>query len=148
MVGTLLPYSQMDTVSRDKRSDIMRRIKGRETSLEKKLKDALWEKGIHYTKNNLSLFGKPDLLIKKRKLVIFVDSCFWHGCRYHCRMPSSNLLYWREKITKNKARDKKVNKFYKDNGWNILRFWEHKIKSQPKEVIEIVERYLDRNQQI
>ena len=72
-----------------------------------------------------------------KKLVIFIDSCFWHGCKRHFRVPKSNKLYWQLKIEKNKNRDKEVTKFYKKHGWIILRFWEHDLKNANKIIEKI-----------
>jgi DNA mismatch endonuclease (patch repair protein) len=118
----------MDSVSQEKRSGIMRLIKSRDTSLEKALRSRLWKQGIRYRKNVLTLFGKPDISITREKIVIFIDSCFWHGCSKHLRMPKSNIDYWVAKVEKNKKRDQTVNMHYKKKGWIVLRFWEHNIK--------------------
>lgn len=118
----------MDTVSKKKRSEIMRAVRSKETKIEIAFRKTLWRKGFRYSKNSSKYFGKPDIVLKKHKTVIFIDSCFWHGCRYHCRFPSSNKTYWKKKIFQNKFRDKVVSQYYKKNGWKILRIWEHKIK--------------------
>jgi DNA mismatch endonuclease, patch repair protein len=101
----------MDTVAKEKRSAIMRRVKSNETSLEMKLRKRLWKEGLRYRKNDASLFAKPDISNKIKKIVIFIDSCFWHGCGKHLRMPKSNIGYWIHKIDKNKKRDHIVNLF-------------------------------------
>lgn len=106
----------------------MRAVKGKETSLEQQLRINLWYQGIRYRKNSVKLFGKPDISIKKKKVVIFVDSCFWHGCDKHLRLPKSNRDYWLKKIEKNKIRDIEVNEYYKTQNWKIVRVWEHEIK--------------------
>lgn len=84
-----------------------------------------------------SLFGKPDIVFKKYKTVIFVDSCFWHGCKKHCRLPATNKKYWNEKIERNKQRDKEVNRHYKKEGWQVLRVWEHDLGKAINEQIII-----------
>src|SRR6266536_5380705 len=121
----------MDSVSHDKRSEIMRRVKSKETRLENKLRSQLWKLGVHYRKNNQYLFGKPDISIKSKKVVIFIDSCFWHGCAYHLRMPKSNIEYWSNKIERNRSRDALVNKHYQSKNWNIIRIWEHDLRKSP-----------------
>jgi DNA mismatch endonuclease (patch repair protein) len=115
----------MDSVSQEKRSGIMRLVKSSETSIEKVLRSRLWKQGIRYRKNNSSLFGKPDISIASKKIVIFIDSCFWHGCSDNLMMPKSNVEYWSRKIEKNKKRDQAVNTYYKNLDWNILRIWEN-----------------------
>lgn len=118
----------VDKVSKEIRSKTMRAVKSKETKLESIFRKALWQKGVRYRKNVNNLFGKPDIAIKKAKLVIFIDSCFWHGCAEHCRLPSSNYEYWTSKIERNKKRDNEVNEFYSSKGWRVMRFWEHQLK--------------------
>lgn len=107
----------------------MRAVKGKETSLEQALRTNLWKLGVRYRKNNSKLFGKPDISIKKRKIAIFIDSCFWHGCKKHLRFPKSNTEYWSKKIGKNRERDISVNEYYRNKNWKVIRIWEHEIKS-------------------
>ena len=91
---------------------------------------------IPYRKNNSTLFGKPDISIVSKKIVVFIDSCFWHGCSEHLRIPHSNNDYWNNKIERNKKRDQIVIAYYKEKEWKILRFWEHQIKDNLEEVIK------------
>jgi DNA mismatch endonuclease (patch repair protein) len=127
MIGIYREFN-MDSVSKEQRSGIMRLVKSRETNLEKALRSRLWKRGIRYRKNNSSLFGKPDISIKGKKIAIFIDSCFWHGCGEHLRMPKSNIEYWVHKVENNKKRDQAVNAHYREKEWKVLRFWEHRIK--------------------
>lgn len=117
----------MDSFPNDKRRAIMRKVKSQETTLEKILRSALWKAGIRFRKNDKSLFGKPDVSIKRKRIVIFVDSCFWHGCREHVRMPKTNRQYWIKKIERNVKRDAVVSEYYKETKWLILRVWEHQL---------------------
>jgi len=117
----------MDNVSRSKRSDIMRAVKSKDSAIEIKFRRALWNKGFRFRRNVTRLSGKPDLVLKKYHAVIFVDSCFWHGCRKHCRIPSSSKKYWIDKIERNKKRDKSVNRYYRNRGWKLIRTWEHNL---------------------
>jgi DNA mismatch endonuclease, patch repair protein len=128
----------MDTVAKEKRSAIMRRVKSNETSLERRLRKRLWKEGVRYRKNDASLFAKPDISNKSKKIVIFIDSCFWHGCGEHLRMPKSNIDYWLHKIEKNKKRDHVINLFYRKKGWKVLRIWEHQLKLRPEETIDTI----------
>ena len=72
---------------------MMGQVKGKDTKLEQAVSKALWKKGYRYRKNVLTLFGKPDIAIKKYNVVIFIDSCFWHGCTTHFKLPSKNQDY-------------------------------------------------------
>ena len=118
-----------DTVSKKKRSGIMSKIKNKDTKIEIEFRKAIWKAGFRYRKNPKGYFGKPDLVLRKRKTVIFIDSCFWHGCKKHCRLPSTRKNYWLPKIERNKQRDKEVNRHYKKLGWKIIRVWEHNLKN-------------------
>lgn len=114
----------------------MQAIKNKDSKMELLLRKKLSEKGYRYRKNVSHLPGKPDIAFIGKKVVIFLDSCFWHGCRYHCRMPTTNVKYWKEKIARNKKRDKEINREYKKMGWTILRFWEHELKKTSDKVIK------------
>jgi len=108
----------------------MSHIRSSDTKPEVFFRKALWKWGIKYRKNVKSLFGSPDIAIKKYKIVIFIDGDFWHGNdwgRKHFSsqeaLLSSYSEYWQKKIKRNIARDKEVNKYYKKIGWTIIRFW-------------------------
>ena len=118
----------MDTVSKQKRSEIMSRIKSRDSKIEILFRKEFWKQGFRYRKNSGKYFGKPDIVLKKHKVVIFIDSCFWHGCKKHCRFPTSRKSYWVAKIARNTKRDDEVARYYQKGGWNIFRIWEHEIK--------------------
>ncbi|MCE7793448.1 very short patch repair endonuclease [Salipaludibacillus sp. CUR1] len=117
----------VDNVSKQERSNIMRKVRS-QSDLENVVSKALWKKGIRYRKNVKSLMGKPDIVIQKYKIVIFIDSCFWHACELHGRMPKSNTEFWESKFERNKERDAEVNKHYLSKNWNILRVWEHELR--------------------
>lgn len=117
----------MDTVSKRKRSEIMSRVKSKGSKIENAFAKILRSNGFSCTRNATKYFGKPDFVLKKHKTVIFIDSCFWHGCKKHCRIPSVRRKYWVEKIAGNVARDKEVSMYYKKQDWKIFRFWEHDL---------------------
>ena len=116
----------MDKISREQRSRIMAAVKQRGTRLERDFAKALWAAGVRYRKN-VRMHGTPDILVRKAKLVVFLDSCFWHGCRFHCRWPKSNIVFWETKISRNRKRDRAVSRYYRRAGWTVLRFWEHQL---------------------
>ena len=132
-----------DNVSPQKRSQIMRKIKSKNTKLENRIISDLWKAGFRFRRNVSSLKGKPDIAIKKYKIVIFIDSCFWHGCSEHCRMPSSNKLYWEKKIKRNIERDKEVTNFYQEKRWYILRIWEHELKNDYKNILNRIADFIN-----
>ncbi|PIT87475.1 MAG: very short patch repair endonuclease [Candidatus Magasanikbacteria bacterium CG10_big_fil_rev_8_21_14_0_10_40_10] len=117
-----------DIFSQKKRSEIMSKVRNKDSQIEIIFRKALWKEGFRYRKNSTKYFGKPDIVLPKYKTVIFVDSCFWHGCGQHGSMPQTRKVFWRKKIFRNKERDKEVNRHYKKEHWNVIRIWEHKIK--------------------
>ena len=132
----------MDKMSKETRSNIMKSIKS-VSQLENIISRALWQRGYRFRRNAKTLLGKPDISIKKYKVVIFIDSCFWHFCPIHGRIPKSNTDYWNAKYKKNKNRDEKVTSFYKENGWNLLRVWEHEFKEDFNSTIESIAGFID-----
>lgn len=120
----------VDTFSKTERSRIMASVKSQNTkSTELRFISILKGKGITGWRRNYMLTGKPDFVLSRLKIAVFIDGCFWHGCPSHCRMPSSNVNYWNNKIEKNKIRDKKIIKLLKMKGWLVIRIWEHEIKT-------------------
>ncbi|GIO91411.1 very short patch repair endonuclease [Paenibacillus lactis] len=117
-----------DNLSPEIRSKNMRAIRSKGTKLEDKVSKELWKRGYRFRRNSKDLFGKPDLSIKKYRIAIFLDSCYWHGCIYHGNSPKSNMDYWIKKLNRNKERDLQVTNYYKNNDWSILRVWEHQLK--------------------
>lgn len=116
-----------DILNRAQRSYCMSRIRGKHTKPELLLRKALWAKGLRYRLKN-RLVGRPDIVFPSKRLAIFVDGCFWHGCPVHCRVPETNRLFWEEKLSRNMNRDNEVNRMLKQENWRVLRFWEHEIK--------------------
>ena len=117
-----------DNLTIEQRHKNMTNIRSTNTKIEKDVTKALWNLGYRFRKNVKTLPGKPDIAIQKYKIVIFLDSCFWHKCPEHFKKPKSNLEYWEPKIKRNIASDDAINQYYKDNNWHILRIWEHEIK--------------------
>ncbi len=119
----------------------MRKIKSKNTSPEIKLRKALWNQGIRYRVKNKSIPGKPDIAIKKYKLAVFVDGEFWHGHNWSEKKHKikSNRDYWIKKIEGNIQRDKRVNLELKENGWTVLRYWQHEIKNDLDKCVSEIE---------
>ncbi len=126
------------------RSENMRRIRSKDTSIEIKLRKALWHRGWRYQKNCKGILGKPDICFKGKKIAIFCDSEFWHG-KYLTEgkyIPKTNAEYWIPKITRNIERDKEVNITLKEQGWIVLRFWQKEIEKDIETCLATVESYL------
>jgi DNA mismatch endonuclease (patch repair protein) len=118
-----------DIFSKKKRSEIMSKVRNKDSKIEVEFRKKLWAAGYRYRKNATNYFGKPDIVLPKYKTVIFIDSCFWHGCKKHGSIPTTRTKFWTEKIERNKARDKEVNKHYGKEGWRVIRVWEHDLTS-------------------
>lgn len=121
----------------------MQRIKAKDTSIEVKLRKALWNKGYRYRKNYGSLPGKPDIALTKYKIAIFCDSEFFHGKDWEVLKPrlekSNNSQYWISKISRNRERDDEINKRLLFEGWTVIRFWGNDIQKNVDECVRVVE---------
>jgi len=100
---------------------------------ELKLASILRAHGITGWRRHQPLIGSPDFLFRHKRLAVFVDGCFWHGCRWHCRMPKANRPYWKNKIARNASRDRAANSLLQKAGWRVVRIWGHSLRS-PKSV--------------
>ncbi len=118
-----------DIFTKQKRSEIMSKVKNKDSKLEVEFRKRLWRAGFRYLKNSTKYYGKPDLVLPKYKTVIFIDSCFWHGCKRHGSIPETRKDFWLKKIERNRERDKEVNRYYRKLGWKVVRVWEHQLKS-------------------
>ena len=81
-------------------------------------------------RRHLNLPGKPDFAFRSRRLAVFVDGCFWHGCPRCYRMPKDNRPYWRKKVMSNRVRDRRNARRLRAKGWTVLRFWEHTLRNE------------------
>lgn len=117
-----------DVFDAQKRSEVMSRIKGKDTGPELNLRKALWAEGYRYRLKS-KLPGRPDIVFPRQKLAVFVDGCFWHGCPEHAVSPKSNSAFWSKKLGGNIERDGRVNARLASEGWRVLRIWEHEIEA-------------------
>lgn len=130
-----------DKISKEQRSKNMSAIRS-VSKLEMHISKALWSKGFRLRRNVKSLFGKPDFALKGDKIVIFIDSCFWHSCPKHGNKPKSNVEFWDKKLKRNVERDQEVNNYYLDKRWHILRIWEHEFKEDFEEAINKIQKFV------
>lgn len=118
----------MDNLTRAQRRKNMQNIRSTGTASETLIMRALRRKNIYFAKNVKSIIGKPDIVFRRKKIVVFIDSDFWHVHPRRFIMPQSNKRYWKEKIRRNKERDSEVNKELKKTGWKVIRIWEYDVR--------------------
>lgn len=117
-----------DVFSRQKRSDIMSRVRsGGNQATEVALAQLLRRNGIVGWRRNTAVYGKPDFVFGKPRVAVFVDGCFWHGCPLHATKPASNITFWDEKLSRNRIRDRLVTTALEHRGWTVLRIWQHEL---------------------
>lgn len=124
----------------------MRKIRGVDTKAEIILRKALWAEGIRYRVNVRSLPGKPDLVIGRHKIIIFIDGEFWHGYQWNIKKPriKANRDYWVKKIEGNIARDRKNRMELRRRGYKVIRFWEHEVNKDLGKCVKKVLRAIDK----
>jgi len=116
-----------DVLTHEQRRRCMSRIRGKDTRPEKHLRQALWSTGLRYRIRN-RLIGRPDIVFPSSRVAVFVDGCFWHRCPEHGVSPVTNSLFWERKLDRNVARDREVTARLADEGWIVIRLWEHEVK--------------------
>lgn len=129
-----------DDLTPEQRRRNMQTIRSKDTTIELRLRKALWERGVHYRKNYKKLIGKPDIAITKYKIAVFCDSDYWHGYDWKNRNQriKSNRDYWVPKIERNMERDREVTSALQNEGWLVLRFWEWQIRKHLSECVETI----------
>ena len=123
-----------DTVSKEKRSEIMSHVTGKETKPEIMVRKYLFARGLRYRKNVKQLPGTPDIVFPKYKTAVFVNGCFWHGhkgCKYS-HLPSTNIEYWEKKLADNLERDERKTRELEKLGYRILIVWQCQLKPNIK----------------
>lgn len=124
-----------DCLTKEQRHKNMVAIHCKNTKPEMIVRRFLFNRGFRYRLNHPRLPGKPDIVLRKYRTVIFVNGCFWHGhegCRYFV-MPKSNAEFWQAKIAGNQTRDKKVQQQLASMGWHCITIWECQLKKTARE---------------
>jgi DNA mismatch endonuclease Vsr len=131
----------MDKLTKEQRRKNMQAVKSSGSKIETLFGKCLWAKGFRYRKNDKTVFGKPDFVLKKYKVAIFCDSEFWHGKNWNKKKHEhkSNIDFWHKKISGNIQRDKTVNRQLTKEGWLVLRFWGKEIEKNSLLCISKVE---------
>lgn len=133
----------VDVHSKQKRSEIMSRIRGKKTGPEQAVAAILHKMGIRYCRNVKYLPGCPDFVIRKQMTVIFVHGCFWHRHR-NCKRastPKTNKAFWMEKLTANERRDRRNARKLRSKGWRVLTVWQCRLR-KPDQVARRLRRLL------
>lgn len=125
------------------RSKTMSKIKGSNSKPELLLRKALWNENIRFRIHRKDLLGKPDLVIEKYQLAIFIDGDFWHGYEWQKRKPKTNQAFWIPKIERNMQRDQFVNQGLQSLGYVVMRFWEHEIKQNLTVCVNQIKLYIE-----
>ena len=126
-----------DRISPARRSEIMRAVKSRNTSPERRVRSAAHRLGLRFRLHRSDLPGSPDLLFPKRRKALFVHGCFWHR-HENCpgaTTPKTNTDYWSRKFQRNMERDREVVRKLEEGGWKVLVIWECETKAP--ETIEV-----------
>ena len=125
----------MDQFTKEKRSEIMRSVRTQDTAPEIRLRRALWKVGLRYRTRTRIESTKPDVAFLRKRVLVFVDGCFWHGCPRHYTKPAENAAFWSAKIEKNRVRDARNNQILESKGWTVLRFWECEVEKELDRVV-------------
>lgn len=123
----------------------MSRIRSKNTKAELLLRRAMWAAKIRFRIHADSLPGKPDVLIAKYRLAIFVDGAFWHGFEWekNSLRIKSNIGFWTAKIESNMRRDAQVNSILSERGYTVMRFWDHQVKNELPRCINQIQLYIE-----
>lgn len=124
----------VDVFSKSKRSEVMSRIKGKNTKPEKIVRSLLHKLGYRFRLNSRKLPGKPDICLPKHMTVVFVHGCFWHrhtGCRF-AYTPKTRRAFWLKKFESNVSRDREVKKQITRMGWSHVTVWECELKNETR----------------
>jgi DNA mismatch endonuclease (patch repair protein) len=118
--------NNMDKLTKKQRSELMSKIKSKKTKPEIAIHNVLKGNKIGH-KMNPKMVGNPDVVIKEVGIVIFINGCFWHGCKKHFRLPKTNIEFWNKKIKRNIERQKESIKELKKFGYKSVIIWEHDL---------------------
>ena len=126
-------YLYVDNFTPEIRSKIMAAVKSRNTGPEMAIRCALHRRGFRYALHAIDLAGKPDLVFRSRRKIVFVHGCFWHG--HSCnkgRLPTTRIRCWSAKIDANRARDFKTVRLLRQDGWSVMTVWQCQTKDLEK----------------
>ena len=119
-----------DHLSVGDRSRLMGRVRQQDTAPERALGSAMWGKGLRYRKSRKVHGTRPDFSFAAKRIAVFVDGCFGHGCPDHYQAPVGNAAFWARKLSRNRDRDERDTQVLSNAGWTVLRFWECQISTE------------------
>lgn len=133
----------MDNLTKNQRHKAMANVHSKNTSIEVRLRKALWREGFRYRKNYRALPGTPDIALTKYRIAIFCDGEFFHGKDWYTVLGpqirrGANSEYWEKKITRNMERDNEINRKLNYLGWTVIRFWGKDIAKNTEECIAVI----------
>ncbi len=123
-----------DNLTYEQRSYCMSRIRSKDTSVETMVRSELHKRGLRFRKHVKQLAGTPDVVFPKSKLVVFLDGDFWHGYRFN-QWKDTLPPFWKDKISKNRERDRKNFSKLRRKGWRVVRIWGHEVKADLEAVV-------------
>ncbi len=132
----------MDKFSKEKRSEIMSKIRSKDTTIEKIVFGELRKRKIYFQKHYSKVIGKPDIALPRKKKLVFIDGDFWHGYQFAKLKQRLPKYYWLPKIRKNIKRDRSNRKILKEQGWKILRIWEHDVLNSLDKTINKIIKFI------
>jgi DNA mismatch endonuclease (patch repair protein) len=120
-----------DVFTPKKRSEVMSRVRGKgNLSTEVRMITLMRQHKIAGWRRGRKLPGSPDFVFPIKKVAVFVDGCFWHGCPVHYTAPVTSSEFWRLKVTANRRRDRRVDRELQAQGWQVIRIWEHDLRKK------------------
>lgn len=128
----------MDNLTKEQRRKTMQAIRSKGTAPERLIMRGLKRRKIYFASHVDSIIGKPDIVFRRKKIAVFIDSDFWHGHPKRCIMPTTNVDYWSNKIARNRKRDKDVNRKLRQDRWKVIRLWASDVKHQFDKCIQII----------
>lgn len=131
-----------DVFTKAKRSEIMSRIRAKNTGIEKKVFSHLRRRRIYFRPHYDKVPGKPDIALPAKKKAVFINGDFWHGYRFAVWKNRIPKKYWRQKIESNIARDRKRYEALRRSGWKIMKVWGHDVLKRPEETCRKIEKFL------
>jgi DNA mismatch endonuclease (patch repair protein) len=119
-----------DIFSKLKRSEVMSKIRSKNTKIELLVFSELKKRKIYFQKHYAKVAGKPDMALPRQKKAVFIDSGFWHGYKYETLKPKLVKKFWRDKIEYNMRRDRRITRKLRNDSWKILRIWDHQLRKK------------------